>query len=967
MHTGSMERTLITKSIRFREFSQWTLATTLIAAGAAALFSASTLEKLSASGDVEIDLSAFRKLGSTSLALDRIDEQQLIQEEARLIDRAAFAAAEALPKTRTAFTKIRLHPKKRAISREMIAKTAPAKMPAISSVEARRLAGSPVVLSAADAEEIAALERAPDPEVESRALAAVYRNLRFQFIAAAENPRLEEEFPAESVAIARANPAQEYDEVPEFDANDFTIADSTTMNVAAMDDLPPAPADFETAPAKIDEIAVNDAPNPEKDSIDVSASSSMKTPEGPHLDSVNALTASAGVMKDSTSSEKKIEEAPLPQAAVISSPGLDLVPDLEPVSVASQPSVSTSTQPAQVKQATGPPKVTKFSENPLSPSLQAKGPSGLDAIPGKTSIEPPTSVTPAPVATAEATADLREYSNDVAAAYQGVVTEDDEKPDYSNGSAEDAIADGDFASARPSANAPMTIATNSARITSTINRAITQSQSSSSRVNYGHGITRDSKGITIDWSNDSTGDGKMNDSELGGKVFVGRPGQQIAGVSEDVQKSLDKFSFAPPAKDLALGAKSVGKIGAAAAFAPTASASPEPTVDTKKCESLRAGVEAFNTGAEKEVLTICRRELSLEGARDGVQARWWESYENETEHWPTLSYLKPNEATATNRIPMLSTASIRILAAISKTNTHTGTGIVFGEVAKGLEIQLLGRSDSPIYLDAGMKVRDPNADLGGTRQFVFLNVEPGQPLLVVKDRERNLSGAIPLVVKSGMATNLRVQGPKEMDVDFTVLDASSQKETRLANLTAEVIGQAGKMGITDKNGHLTIRRVVTFDDFPIYIDLLKNEKSYKNRYRLRASTIAKGTFPLYFFDEKRVGSWLTQLSGGLSPYSGLIAGVATPSLLPKSKSDGRYLKIGILEKKSSLIPERYLLDDHDQLLTESSLRAGQSRYIGVQIPEGPAIPTIVDGNGAVVWSELVYAQPGVINVVNPDL
>jgi hypothetical protein len=218
-----------------------------------------------------------------------------------------------------------------------------------------------------------------------------------------------------------------------------------------------------------------------------------------------------------------------------------------------------------------------------------------------------------------------------------------------------------------------------------------------------------------------------------------------------------------------------------------------------------------------------------------------------------------------------------------------------------------------------------------------------------------------------MATNLRVQAPKEMDVDFTVLDASSRKETRLPNLTAEVIGQPGKMGITDKNGHLTIRRVVTFDDFPIYIDLLKNEKSYKNRYRLRASTIAKGTFPLYFFDEKRVGSWLTQLSGGLSPYSGLIAGVATPSLLPKSKSDGRYLKIGILEKKSSLIPERYLLDDHDQLLTESSLRAGQSRYIAVQIPEGPAIPTIVDGKGAVVWSELIYAQPGVINVVNPDL
>jgi hypothetical protein len=928
-----MDRTLTTKSIRFREFSQWTAATTLVAAGTLALFSATTLKKLSINGEVAIDLHAFRKLESTSLAFDRIDDQRLIAEEARLLDRAAAAAATPLPKTRTAFAKIRLHPKKAQFSRKIIAKT---KKDFPSGAEI--LAGTPIVLSSADAKEIAQLEKVPDPAVESRALAQVYRNLRFQFLAAAD--RLDtDEYPAESIAIAKANAPTVYEEIPEYHEGDFANAE----NVAAIRVTEPAPT-VETAPAnaegKFAEVTISDSElKPESkagkrsDEIQISTSSAIKkaalTTEENALEAMTADPTVMNVAKDKAGPE----HSHLPKLAEIYSPGLDVVPEMETEKPNTHGRISMGIQNISGKQATGPPEKSKSLKPAPSLSLQAKSAPALDAIPAKRAM----------AATPESPEDLREYSNDIASAYQKLskdAADDDQLADYSHGVAEDSIIDGDF-SARPSES-----------------RRAKKVQVQ----DYGYGVHRDPKGITIDWSEKGPNRNPRTTTNTvaGGKIYVGRPSstrvptrRPITVSAAERHKSLRKFSFIPPTRPSIQTSQSSALVH-------------EPAVDVKKCETALIGMEAFNAGAEKETFSICRRELSLEGAAQGSQPRWWESFENESEHWPTLSYLRPGEATSTNRIPLLSTASIRILSAISKTNTHTGTGIIFGEVAKGLEIKLLGRSDSPIYLDGGMKLRDPSAEVTGSRPFVILNVEPGQPLLEVKNSARKISGAIPLVVKSGMATHVKIHDPKERDLSFSVFDASSTKEKRMANLTVEVVGQPGKMGITDGSGTLKIKRVVVFDEFPIYVDLLKNEKSYKNRFRIRPQTLAGGPFALYFFDEKQVGGWLSQLAGGLSPYSGLLVGISPAAVSERAKGP-RFFKIGILEKKSSLVPERYLLDNQDRLISDSELRPDRNRYVGVQIPEGPVIPTIIDGKGEALWSELVYAQPGVINVLNPDL
>ena len=912
MKSGLMDRALITK-FTLREFSQWTAATTLVAAGTLALFSATTLDKLSRNGEVSIDLQAFRKVGSASLALDRLDDQRLIAEEQRLEASVAFSAAESLPVARTAFTKIHLRHMKRKTP-QMIGKTAS------PTPVSRSLAGAPVVLSPGDAEEIAQLERVNARTIENQAIAQVYRNLRFQFIAAVDQDG-KKDFASESVAIAETTESFEYDEVPELDERVYALSDGR----------------IETAPAKGATVAVQEANTPREslDSIPFSSSVELTTANIVTLNAAREVLPPVPVANPST------------VHAVMTSPGLDLVPESFPSEMNIHTKESLSIQEKDVERATGPPKEDLSPQIAGTPSLQAQSGLVFDSIPEKNEAKAEPIAKAIPSKPVGSPSDLSEYSKDVASAYQGVVADGDEQsPDYSKGSAEDSIIDGDF-SARPSDTIRTTLAV-PGRSLEIHGSGSTFTQLSKVK-NYGEGVRSDTKGITIDWNEHAA---------HGEKVFVGKPGATIAAQTEnpkDVADSLKKFSFTAPTVASAITVMQSSAVPA------------EPIVDTKKCETARLGVEAFNSGAEKETLAICRRELSLEGSSEGTQARWWESYENDAEHWPTLSYLRAGEASPANRTPLLSTASIRLLSAISKTNTHTGTGILFGEVAKGLEIQLLGRSDSPIYLEAGMKIRDPGADVTGSRQFVFLNVEPGQPLLIIKNREKNLSGAIPLVVKSGMATNVKVNDPKELDLEFTVFNASSPKESRMANLTAEVIGQPGRLGITDRLGTLKIRKVVVFGDYPVYVDLLRNEKSYKNRFRLRPATIEKGAFPLFFFDEKRVAGWLSQLSGGLSPYSGLIAGIAPASVFGKSKDESRYLKIGILEKKSSLVPERYLLDGRDHLVSESALHPGRSRYIGVQIPEGPAIPTIVDAKGVVRWSELVYSQPGVINVVNPDL
>lgn len=845
-NTGSMERTLTTKSVSqfsLRQICQWTAATSLVAAGSVALFSVNTLEKLSENGSVSIDLSAFRKLGSTSLALDRIDEEKILIEDERILEKSLFARAEPLPEATTRFNPIkRFVPRKEKI------------IPMVVAVEPTKN-----LLTDEEAKEIAQLEQATDPAMESEAMAGIYSRVRFKFLAAAER-----ELPTQTYAEMEEAPLPET--APEQEISDIVKTSASSVSGKAAED--------------------------EKTSIE--------------------LTAKPEVMSSIGKSPEQEPKANEIKTALISTPGIDLVPEvIAPIGLTIQSEKTVSSQNNEVKLATGPPDPILNPKSEENLPLHVVGTPSIDTAPENSTEKSLSTPSLSTYSDSSPSADTTEYSADVAAIYD--IHPDNESDDYSGVD------------------------------TQKQNKVIhTTHQAAAVRKNYGAGVSRDEKGTTVVWS-----------EKAPSPVFIGRPGEKpkaktIIG-GEVFQNTL--FEGATNGVDDS-----------------TTESKPKDTVaeiDLKKCETARFGFEAFNPGAEKESLTICRRALSQEGTREGSQSKWWEAFGTEKEHWPTLTFLRESQISEASRIPMLSNASIRILSAISKTNTHIGTGILFGEIPRGLEIQLLGRADSPIYLDGGIKVRDAVSDATGLRQFVFLNVQPGQPLMIVKDAQKNTSGALPLVVKAGTATYVKVPEPKVIDLQFRMLDASSSVEKRLSGLTGEIVGQPAKIGISERTGSLKIPKVVVLGDYPLYIDVLQSEKGYKNRYRVRPENRdpKTGLIPLFFFNERRVDGWLKQLAGGVSQYSGLIVGVISPNLLTTKKD--RTLRIGTLEKKSTLVPERYVLSITDQLSIKHALTPDDSRFIGVQIPEGAAIPSLIDDKGALLWSEIVYAQPGVINVVGP--
>jgi hypothetical protein len=971
MILGSMERALTSKSVSpmsARQLCQWTAVTSLVTVGALALLSASAVERMMERGRVRVDFNAFKRVAATTVALDRVDEQASISAEDRILKKALFAQAEALPEAETAFTPIQIRAKTLVKS----AKKSIAQASANSRFSQ---------ITALEANELEQLRRIADPAMESRALAQVYRRLRYQFIAAVENTQSEgvesrsliassafeassahlddvphaaiaqernepvldissadeNDYGQESVAVAQATDAFEFDSIPVFDAADYEIG-----GVLAA-----------TEENRI-EVAAGGADEPQSiDTLSMSASSTMKIQSSDHEPTAPRTLSAFAPVLDDVPAEESAKKVTTHLAA-------------RPVERLQSPEESTGPPQAQ-------PNLSDYSKHGSHTVKQATAPAPNRETGLLVSKKPAQALILKKDAD-KSSEDEREYSRDIASIFED---SDDEDVDFTGSTV---IAGGDYSiQSRPKAvvsastqsvsgqekkgaQAEYSAGGGQHEVPSIIVRS--PSNSKPSVTQHGQGVSQDDKGITIAWSQNihakdaqPSSKTRTHHASTGGQIQISKPSVVTAADSISKKFSIGKASLSPTESAL--------KVSQSASVKGATNASPAPRIDLKKCESSRSGVEAFSPSSEKEALSVCARVLSHEGLRSGDQSRWYEIYGIEGEYWPTIAFSKKLEKRMdANRVPLLSSASIRLLSAISRTNTHSGTGIVFGEVQAGMEIQLLGRADAPVYLDNGMNRKSTPSDSGERRQFVLLNVEPGQPLLYVKDAKTGLSGSIALVTKPGMATYVSVPEPKALDLSIVVLNAASHSEARLPKATVNVIGQNNKVGITDRKGEAKIQKVTVFGNFPLYVDAVMSERGYRNRYRIVASQ-ASSRVPLFFFDEKKVGTWIGQLAGGVSPFSGVVVGALHPSLSKGESAKTSSVRIGALEKKSSLIPERYGLGADDRLLPEATLNGETSRFIGVQIPEGPAIPSVIDEKGSLSWSELIYAQPGVINVVGP--
>ncbi len=353
-----------------------------------------------------------------------------------------------------------------------------------------------------------------------------------------------------------------------------------------------------------------------------------------------------------------------------------------------------------------------------------------------------------------------------------------------------------------------------------------------------------------------------------------------------------------------------------------------------------AAVEAFNwklpVDAKAEV-------FSWEGSARESTHQW--NVTRATGYWPTLSY----QARGPGQVPaaLLSANSALLLAASSGARLQSEAGIVFGFIPAQQTVQFSGRSEKALYLDGPQ----------GYRAFAFVNAAPGAHILYT-----NEGAALAIPVLDGKATFLDLTQLRRHSFSGRVFDAGSRSAKPQKSVTVKVVGYPGASALTDGQGYFSLENVPTFGDYPIYLETTLGSE-FKHRYRV--STNRRGLLGLFRFSAEKIDSWLRQLEGGVSPDSGIVI-AAFPQLAASQDRGSLIAKVRPALKGSSLPPETYTLSPTEHLSEISPLDAQSARSISVQVPEGLNMAQVLHRtSGKVLWSELVIASPGVVNVLGP--
>jgi len=93
--------------------------------------------------------------------------------------------------------------------------------------------------------------------------------------------------------------------------------------------------------------------------------------------------------------------------------------------------------------------------------------------------------------------------------------------------------------------------------------------------------------------------------------------------------------------------------------------------------------------------------------------------------------------------------------------------------------------------------------------------------------------------------------------------------------------------------------------------------------------------------------------------------VALPDLAKDRAHEKPYPTVKSVLGHQPLEPRTFSLNAEGQLMAAVPLDQDVTRFLALQIPEGPAIAQLEESSKTISWSELIFSQPGVINVVGP--
>jgi hypothetical protein len=350
------------------------------------------------------------------------------------------------------------------------------------------------------------------------------------------------------------------------------------------------------------------------------------------------------------------------------------------------------------------------------------------------------------------------------------------------------------------------------------------------------------------------------------------------------------------------------------------------------------GVEAFDGKAEIAVRTEA---LSYEGTREAGTHQWIRA--KSLSGWPTL--MLASMTSAVSKVPVVTTNAAVMLAAAQGAKIQKQAAILFGRIPVGQTVQVSARAERATYIDKD-----------GVRHFVFLNVEPGAHVLYVAGQ-----GAVAAPALEGTATFLDLTAPVRRKLVGRVYDGGSRTAAAVATALVRVVGQASRVATTDTRGRFTIDEVVTYGAHPIHLEV-QSKGEFTHRYRV--SPLRTQAVSLFRFSSAKVESWLRQLEGGVSPESGLVV-AAFPQLVAASEKASLYPTVRPVQTTGGLTSESYILGVEDRLGVAVPMDQASPRTISVQVPEGLNLVRIENRAKRAVWSELVVASPGVVNVLGP--
>jgi hypothetical protein len=327
------------------------------------------------------------------------------------------------------------------------------------------------------------------------------------------------------------------------------------------------------------------------------------------------------------------------------------------------------------------------------------------------------------------------------------------------------------------------------------------------------------------------------------------------------------------------------------------------------------------------------------------------------EHWPTLHW------NTGKSIPLVSHNTALFLGALLKTTIQSQTGIVFGQLPAGWTAEISARAES-FLMNRFNQVVDPALpeSPGEQRYFVFVNTEPGTHLVHLVHRSTGNSVAIVIPTLAGTSTFLEGVNPTPATLSGIVLDGSASEVGPVPGAAVSIVGQEKAHARANARGQFWLENALTWGNYPLFVQT-DAESGYTHRYRVLPGETKNLQF--YRLSKEQTDEWIQrQLTGGVSRDSGLLV-AALPKIAASFSEEALFPSVSALLPNQTLQPETYTVSPRGQLLVNTPLIAESPRFLGAQVPEGLAIAQVEDRTQKVIWSELVPASPGVVNLIGP--